>query len=311
MRALNFILLVALSFLVSCNSLTTVAYNLHERDANEIVVLLTSQGVAAEKQPAPTGGAGGESGAKMWNILVPGSKVTEAISILNRAGLPRAKGTSLLDLFGEQGLVPSEMQNKIRYQEGLSEQLANTIRKMDGIVDADVQITFPPEDSENLSFTASVYVKHRGVLDNPNSLMIGKIKRLVSSALPGLTIDNVSVITDRALFSDMTLESADIAKEYDFVSVWGIILAKDSIFRFRVIFYAFIFTLFVIASLCVWLIWKSSLIIKQAGFKSLIDLKPFPASTDLVTKNAAAPKESSEKSPLEQVGAEEEEEDEE
>ena len=54
--------------------------------------------------------------------------------------------------------------------------------------------------------TASVYVKHRGILDNPNSLLVTKIKRLVSSAIPGLEIDNVSVVSDRALYADITLE---------------------------------------------------------------------------------------------------------
>jgi len=88
------------------------------------------------------------------------------------------------------------MQDRIRFQEGLSQQLANTIRMMDGIVDASVQITFPQGDDEEHRppLTASVLVKHRGILDNPNSLVVTKIRRLVASSLPGLEVENVTVI---------------------------------------------------------------------------------------------------------------------
>jgi len=261
--------------LTGCNSVTTVAYNLSEREANEIVVLLSTQGIAAQKLPAVASSTGPTAGQQLWNIAVPAKYTTDAISSLNRAGLPRTRGTSLLDLFGAQGLVPSDLQNKIRYQEGLSEQLATTIRKMDGIIDADVQITFPQDEESQIPLTASVYVKHRGVLDNPNSLMTTKIKRLVSSALPGLTLDNVSVIADRALLADLKLPETELPQEYDYVSIWGVVIAKDSILRFRLIFYVCLILLFLLAGMLVWLLWKMYPVLKAWGLRTLLHPKPY------------------------------------
>ncbi len=265
------LLWVALLFLCAgCQTQTMIINGLPEREANEIIVLLSSKGIEAEKVPATA--AVGATGEQKWDIRVKSSQITEALGILNQAGLPRLKGTSLLDLFGSQGLVPSDLQDRIRYQEGLSEQMAMTIRKMDGIIDANVQITLPHDDEESSEeMTASVYVKHRGILDNPNSLTITKIKRLVSSAIPGLTAENVSVVTDRALYADISLEPLQqMQEERHFASIWTVVVAKESVTRFRLIFYAFIILLFVLACALAWMIWKSLPIIKsKGGFKSL------------------------------------------
>lgn len=277
------VLFLLVAFLTACNNSTTVAYNLPEREANEIVVLLANRGIAAQKLPAPASTTGGGSAEQMWNISVPSKNITQAISALNQAGLPRTKGTSLLDLFGAQGLVPSELQNKIRYQEGLSEQLSTTIKKMDGIIDAVVQITFPQDEEANIPLTASVYVKHRGVLDNPNSLMITKIKRLISSALPGLQIDNVSVVTDRALLSDLPLQEGELHQEHEYASIWGVVLAKQSIPLFRLIFYFFLASTFILASALVWLIWKMYPILKEWGLSSLLNPKPYEPAMALTS----------------------------
>lgn len=266
-------------FLAGCEGRTNIVNNVSERDANEIIVLLVSKGIEAQKIPAPTSNVGGGTGAETWNITVPASQITDALSVLNQAGLPRVKGTSLLDLFGTSGLVPSDLQDRIRYQEGLSEQLANTIRKMDGIIDADVQITFPQDEEEKKALTASVYVKHRGILDNPNSLTITKIKRLVSSAIPGLTVENVSVVADRALYSDISLDPLEkLEEEKAYVSIWGIVVARESANHFRILFYCFMILLFVLACMCAWLLWKFYPLIQQRGVMFLL----YPEQYDVI-----------------------------
>jgi len=272
----NLILFITLtSLMFGCSRNTTILTNVTERDANEIVVLLNAHNIAAEKVAAPTSAVGGATKEKMWNITAPPSQMTEALSILNQAGLPRVKGSSLLDLFGSQGLVPSDMQDRIRYQEGLSEQLANTIRMMDGIVDATVQITLPQTDDEHVPLTASVYIKHRGVLDNPNSLLVNKIKRLVSSAIPGLTIENVSVVTDRVRYTDLSFTGSGSAQELGMVQIWGLLIARESVGSFRAIFYTFLFVILIALVIVAWLIWKLLPILQQQGFKSLFSLEPF------------------------------------
>ncbi|NGX27794.1 MAG: hypothetical protein K940chlam6_01732, partial [Chlamydiae bacterium] len=117
----------------------------------------------------------------------------------------------------------------------------------------------------------SVYVKHRGVLENPNSLVITKIKRLISSALPGLTIENVSVVADRALISDIALQSYGKPEQLqEFVGIWSVVISKDSATRFRLIFYSFIILLFILLCALAWIIWKFFPVIqKHGGLKAL------------------------------------------
>nr|CRI42951.1 Secretion protein [Chlamydia pneumoniae] len=282
-RSISFCLFFLMTLLccTSCNSRSLIVHGLPGREANEIVVLLVSKGVAAQKLPQAAAATAGAATEQMWDIAVPSAQITEALAILNQAGLPRMKGTSLLDLFAKQGLVPSELQEKIRYQEGLSEQMASTIRKMDGIVDASVQISFTTENEDNLPLTASVYIKHRGVLDNPNSIMVSKIKRLIASAVPGLVPENVSVVSDRAAYSDITINGPwGLTEEIDYVSVWGIILAKSSLTKFRLIFYVLILILFVISCGLLWVIWKThTLVMTMGGTKGFFNPTPY-------TKNA-------------------------
>lgn len=274
-----------------CNSRSSIVSGLPAREANEIVVLLVSKGVAAQKLAQVSSSTGG-GGEQLWDISVPSSQITEALAILNQAGLPRMKGTSLLDLFAKQGLVPSELQEKIRYQEGLSEQMASTIRKMDGIVDANVQISFSTDADDHEPLTASVYIKHRGVLDNPNSIMVSKIKRLVASAVPGLEPENVSVISDRAAYSDITINGPwGLTEDIDYVSVWGVILAKHSLTRFRLIFYCLILLLFVLCCSLMWVLWKTHMLIQAlGGMKTFFGPVPYSKVELDAKKEGEAPK---------------------
>jgi type III secretion protein J len=268
-RYFYFLFAILLLF-TGCNKRTTIVNSVSERDANEIVVLLASKNIPAEKIPTPVATGGAASKVKLWDVSVPSMQITESLSLLTQAGLPRIQGTNLLDLFGSQGLVPSDLQDRIRYQEGLSAQLSNTIRKMDGIIDANVQITLPKEEETQETLTASIYIKHRGVLDNPNSVLVNKIKRLVSSALPGLTPDNVSVVSDRATYTDLSFNENEIPESQGFVQIWGVRMTRDSASLFRFIFYAFIILLFITLSIIIWLGWKFYPLIEKRGFKSLI-----------------------------------------
>lgn len=292
MRPFFLFVLAGVLFLTGCQTATTIVNDVSERDANEIIVLLASNGINAAKVAVPKSTTGGASTEQRWDISVPSPEITRSISLLNQAGFPRAKGTTLLDLFGTSGLVPSDLQDKIRYQEGLSEQLATTIRKMDGIIDADVQITFPQGDDENkIPLTASVYIKHRGILDNPNSLLVTKIKRLVSSSLPGLAIDNVTVVADRALYTDLSANAASCEEVQSYVSIWGIKVAHDSATLFRAIFYIFLILLFVFVAATLWLGWKFYPLIQAKGYRSLFNPEPYPVETSVLPPPSSPPSE--------------------
>lgn len=303
---LNYILLVCvcLPLLTSCESRKIIVNALDEREANEILVFLSNKGIDAVKvQSVAAAGGGGAAKIVLWDISVAGDQALEAMSMLNQAGLPRRRSQNLLNIFTGAGLVPSEMEQKIRYQAGLAEQIASTIRKIDGILDAEVQISFPEEDPLNPTgekkqkITASVYVKHNGVLDDPNSHLVTKIKRLVAASVPGLDYDYVTVIGERARFSELpvgNMSSPEEEKQY--VSVWSLIIAKDSVTRFRVIFFSFTLLLLLMAVALIWMSWKLHPVLKaHGGIRELFHLKPLEGGAEVPKEKGEAEKAKEEK----------------
>lgn len=282
LRALTplFLLTCFFLFLTSCESRRTIVNGLDEREANEILVFLSGKGIPAQKQQAAEAGGGGQK-IVLWDVSVEETRATEAMSLLNQAGLPRRRGQSLLGIFGNVGLVPSDMEQKIRYEAGLGEQIASTIRKIDGVLDAEVQLSFPQEDPLNPGqykgkITSSVYVKHSGVLDDPNSHLISKIKRLVASSITGLDYDNVTVIPDRARYSEYgSIVPAGMDEEKQYVNIWSVVVAKDSVTRFRVIFFSFVILLLTLLMGMIWMFWKIFPVLKKyGGAKELFHLHP-------------------------------------
>ncbi len=292
--------------MTGCESKKTIVNGLDEREANEILVLLARENIPAYKLKEKEAGAGGGSKAVLWDIAVDSQDATRAMAILSANGLPRRRGQNLIELFSSGGLVPSDMQEKIRYQAGLADSIANTIRKIDGIVDADVQLSFPEEDPLNPNaqkgqITASVYVKHTGVLDDPNSHLITKIKRLVASSVAGLSFDNVTVIPDRTRFSELNV-SHEGAGSQDLVKVWTLVISRDSLMRFQVIFFTLCLLVLLLAFNTFWLTWKIwPLLKKRGGIKQLFHMTPLPDEYE-----AESPKESTEEKPKEEVKAQEE-----
>ncbi len=290
-----FPLFLFLLVFTACESKKTIVNGLDEKEANEILVYLSSKNISAQKIPV----AAGTGGAKviLFDVSVDEEDANQAMSLLNQAGLPRRRGQNLLGIFANTGLVPSEMQDKIRYQAGLAEQIASTIRKIDGVLDAEVQISFPEEDPLNpqaknqQKITSSVYIKHNGVLDDPNSHLLTKIKRLVAASVTGLEYDNVTVISDRARFSDFSsgmLQGA-FEGEKQYVNVWSIILARESLTRFRVIFFTFVVLILLLLLSLIWLSYKIYPILeKQGGVKELFHMHPLTANPHGEDKTAPA-----------------------
>lgn len=269
--------------LSSCTSHKTIVNALDEKEANEILVYLSSRGIEAAKVQNVGAGGGGGTKVVLWDIQVNADQASEAMALLNQAGLPRRRRQGLLDIFSSSGLVPSELQEKIKYQAGLAEQIASTIRKIDGVLDAEVQISFPEEDplappgTKKGKIVASVYVKHNGVLDDPNSHLIPKIKRLVAASVAGLDYDNVTVIGDRARGPSLKSLGMTGEPEKEYVNVWSVILAKESVTRFQVLFFSFIIIILLLTLAFVWFFWKMfPLLQKYGGFKELFHVHPIP-----------------------------------
>lgn len=263
-----------LLMVTGCDSNREVVSNVDEKEANVILVILESKRIPASKAATATTAIGGEGSGSKYSIMVPEKYSIEAIAYLNQNGLPRTKGTTLLDLFAKQGLMTSDKEETIRYQAGLAQQLTNTITMIDGVIDANVQLSFPPEDTglgqetEQKKITAAVYVKHQGVIDDPNIHLENKIKRLISGSVSGLDINDVTVVSDRSRFTDITLENMPEAlagRPGEYVSVWNIVMSKNSVGRFRVLFFIITTIAVLLAVVLGWISWKFYPQLKRKG----------------------------------------------
>jgi type III secretion protein J len=63
-------------------------------------------------------------------------------------------------------------------------------------------------------------------------------------------------------------------QERPFVTIWSLIIAKESVTRFRFIFFSFTILLVLLLLALIWILWKFSSLIQQAGgIKSFFTLK--------------------------------------
>lgn len=268
--------------LISCNQQVELVSGVDEREANLILVFLQSKGIYSVKEQIPTqmGSQDASQGPK-FILKVDKRQLFDAMTLLNQNGLPKKSGPTLLSLFAKSGLMSSDKESQIRYQAGLNQQIQNTILMIDGVIDASVQISFPSsEEGEepNQKISAAVFVKHQGILDDPNSHLESKIKRLVAGSINGLDINDVVVVSDRSRLSDIQITSTpEYQNKYgqDLIKIWSVTMTKDSTFSFRFLFFTLLSFLLLFLSLTGWLLFKCYPILQEEGFKRFFHLTPY------------------------------------
>jgi type III secretion protein J len=168
---------------------------LSEQDAQEIVVTLQEHGIDAVTQVEASGN---NKGPATWQVEVRGTsaKVVEAWKVLRENGLPRGQEQGLEQVFANSGMIPTASEEKARLLVGISGELDKTLKSLDDVVDAHVQVVLPDnspllDKSQQNPTTASVLLTYRA--EQP-PLKEQDIKNLIAKGVEGLSPDNVSVV---------------------------------------------------------------------------------------------------------------------
>jgi len=183
---LRFIRLAVAAFAVVLAGCKVGLYSgLHEQEANEIVAALGADGIAADKQRADD---------NQWQVLVDEGQLGAALDLLRAQGLPNDRYVSMGDVFEKQGLVSTPSEERMRYIHAMSQELSQTLRKVDGVVTARVHVVIPANDplSDRIRpSSAAVFIKHRSDVDL--RLLAPAVKQLVAHSIEGLSHEQVSL----------------------------------------------------------------------------------------------------------------------
>ena len=159
--------------------------SLNEQEANEIVAALAAESIAAAKERQESNG---------WSVQVEESQMGAALDLLRTQGLPQERYVSMGDVFQKQGLVSTPAEERMRYIHAMSQELAQTLRGVDGVVAARVHVVIPANDplSDKIRpSSAAVFIKHRPDVDL--RLLTPAVKDLVAHSIEGLSHDQVSL----------------------------------------------------------------------------------------------------------------------
>jgi type III secretion protein J len=212
-RSIRFMAILAMTVLCACK--LELNSNLDEQEANEMMAKLMASGVSVSKTMGKEG----------VTLMVEESQFAQAVDVLASHGLPRRSFSTTDDMFAEQGMVASPLQEWARFNYAKSQELSESISTIPGVVKADVHIASSRKQSafETVSPpSASVLIQMHEDMITPG--LVPEIKQLVSFSIPDIEYDRVGVIV-----SPIAREE----KHAEMVSMAGILVHPGSVQKFQ------------------------------------------------------------------------------
>ena len=183
-RAVGVALAVAALLLAGCSQQELYG-QLSERQANEMVALLQGAGVEAHKVSHEAG---------QFAVTARSEQFGRAIDLLHANGFPRGSFDTVGQVFKKEGFVSTPVEERARLTYALSQELANTLQSIDGVIVARVHLAVPEKDplaDKPRPASASVFIKVRPGHDL--APQVGQIKAIVVNGVEGLPYDSVTV----------------------------------------------------------------------------------------------------------------------
>ena len=203
----------------------TVQEGMDEDQANGVVVALDAAGIAARKERQ---GRPGES--PNYAVLVGRDELGRSLAVLRAAGLPQESSPGVEEVFAAPSLVPTPAEERARYAAAVSGELAQSIRRWDGVLEARVHLAVPDArafalDDEPPRPRASVLIKHRAgaapYADN-------SVRALVAGAVENMRPEDVAIVS--------VIAGTAPADTADFVHLGPIAVSRGSAAVLKVFF---------------------------------------------------------------------------
>jgi type III secretion protein J len=179
--AARIVAMCAIGILAACTQTVTLQAGLSDRDANEIVSLLSRNGIDAKKHATKEG----------VTLIVKENEISRATELMQAAGLPKRSLSNLGQIFKKEGIISTPLEERVRYIYGLSAELENTLQQFDNVVTARVHVVLPERIAPGEPIqpsSAAVYVKYHPPFDEETA--VPRIRKLVANSIPGLSGDD-------------------------------------------------------------------------------------------------------------------------
>lgn len=184
-RSLYILVLCSMMLLVACTGKVELLTNVTDTEGNEALTVLLNAGLTPHKHVTKDG----------VSIRVNSHEIAHALEILKSHGLPRERFDGMGDIFRKEGLVSSPLEERARYLYALSQELANTLTQVDGVLTARVHAVLPERGNigeTTTPSTAAVFIKHRR--DVSLDALQPQIRSLVTHSIPDLDESQVTVL---------------------------------------------------------------------------------------------------------------------
>lgn len=179
--------IISLSILLLTACKTELYSGLQQKEANEMYSLLLENHIIAEKKSGKEGIA---------TLFVEESQVPYAIELLKQRGYPQRQFQSLNDIFTGDTLIPSPQELTAKLSYVRSQELAQILSDIDGVITARVLFTRPesqanPETADGKQGRAVIFIKYSA--DIPVFRYREQIMQLAKNSIEGLEPENISL----------------------------------------------------------------------------------------------------------------------
>jgi type III secretion protein J len=185
--------------LTACAGEKDIVHGLKEWEANEIIVVLDSKGIPADKVLEP-------GRVVTWAVVVPASSAPDALRLLVANHLPREQPNIMSKVYpaGGGGLIPTKSEEKAKMLMAIQGEVERKLQQLPGIVQVHVSIVQPDKDVvRDLDQPAPMPMASVAMVFNPvddrgtSSVTIDDVKMLVAASVEDLKPANVQVVMKR------------------------------------------------------------------------------------------------------------------